>query len=60
MPDLELTEFLFDTIETLLTICREQNAKLSELDAVIAADRIEEVEDKYIRKVYPEGGDQNE
>lgn len=60
MPDLELTEFLFDTIETLLTICREQNAKLAEMDAVIAADRIEAIENRYIRKVYPEGGEQNE
>ncbi|MCD7857716.1 MAG: hypothetical protein LUG55_07980 [Clostridiales bacterium] len=61
MTDLQLTEFLIDTVETLLCIVREQNAKLAEVDAVIAADRIQEVSDRYTATVYPQphqrGGD---
>lgn len=55
MYDLQLVQFLFDTIESLLVIAKDQNARLAELDAVMAADKIAAIENRYIDTVYDIG-----
>ena len=41
--EIQLTEFLIDTVEKLLRIVRQQNSTLAQLGAVAAEDQLQEV-----------------
>lgn len=53
--EIQLTEFLIDTVENLLRIVKQQNSTLAQLGAVAAEERLQEVEATYSAAVYPGG-----
>ena len=50
--EIQLTEFLIDTVEKLLRIVRQQNNTLAQLGAVAAEEQLQEA---YSAAVYPGG-----
>lgn len=53
--EIQLTEFLIDTVEKLLRIVKQQNNALAQLGAVAAEEQLQEVEAVYSAAVYPGG-----
>lgn len=53
--EIQLTEFLIDTVEKLLRIVKQQNNALAQLGAVAAEEQLQEVEAAYSAAVYPGG-----
>lgn len=51
--EIQLTEFLIDTVEKLLRIVKQQNSALAQLGAVAAEEQLQEVEAAYSAAVYP-------
>ena len=45
--ELQLIEFLIDTVEALLHIVRHQNSQLSQLGAVAAEEQLQDIEASY-------------
>ena len=45
--ELQLIEFLIDTVEALLHIVRQQNSQLSQLGAVAAEEQLQDIEAAY-------------
>lgn len=45
--ELQLIEFLIDTVEALLHIVRQQNSQLSQLGAVTAEEQLQDIEAAY-------------
>lgn len=45
--ELQLIEFLIDTVEALLHIVRQQNSQLSQLGAVAAEEQLQDTEAAY-------------
>ena len=45
--ELQLIEFLIDTVEALLHIVRQQNSQLSQLGAVAAKEQLQDIEAAY-------------
>lgn len=45
--ELQLIEFLIDTVETLLHNVRQQNSQLSQLGAVAAEEQLQDIEAAY-------------
>lgn len=45
--ELQLIEFLIDTVEALLHIVRQQNSQLSQLGAVVAEEQLQDIEAAY-------------
>ena len=45
--EIQLTEFLIDTVEKLLRIVRQQNSTLSQLGAVAAEEQLQDIEAAY-------------
>lgn len=60
--EIQLTEFLIDTVEKLLRIVRQQNSTLAQLGAVAAEEQLQEVEAYLFRRRIPwrEGGGQSQ
>ena len=53
--EIQLTEFLIDTVEKLLRIVKQQNSVLAQLGAVAAEEQLQEAEAAYSAAVYPGG-----
>lgn len=49
--ELQLIEFLIDTVESLLHIVRQQNSQLSQLGAVAAEEQLQDIEAAYYSAV---------
>lgn len=45
--EIQLTEFLIDTVEKLLRIVKQQNSVLAQLGAVAAEEQLQDVEAAY-------------
>ncbi|MGN0706558.1 MAG: hypothetical protein ACI4JC_00980 [Faecalibacterium sp.] len=56
--NLRLTEFLIDTLETLLHIVKRQNEQLSQLGAVGAEEELRDIEDACSAVLYDQPGEE--